>query len=161
MRKKIKNILFKIKDYDNLFIQNERQKKEMDNQNIYIQHLEVNLWESQKDLSEAKGDIDILKGKINHLELPKYALNELEKKLILADNYTLKLIGDYLDLDNYELVKNIASRVDRKNIAEFIAYRDWALGRNQELKKLILKYIKKEDTYIDRITWEKEQKVNI
>lgn len=127
MIKKIKNILFKINYYDDLFIEKEAKRKEIDTLNIYIQHLEVNLRESQRDLKESKNDLNILKTKINNIELPKNTIKDLESKLLLADSYTLKLIIDFLVLDTYELVKNIASRVDRENLSEYIAYRDGAI----------------------------------
>ena len=158
MIKKIKNILFKINYYDDLFIEKEAKRKEIDTLNIYIQHLEVNLRESQRDLKELKNDLNILKTKINNIELPKNTIKDLESKLLLADSYTLKLIIDFLVLDTYELVKNIASRVDRENLSEYIAYRDGAIWRNQELKNLLSKFVNKNNTFVDRITLEEESK---
>lgn len=158
MLEKIRNLIFKISDYDDLYFENERQKKEIDNLNIYIQHLEVNLNETKNELNDKEESIAFLKGKINNIDLPKSSLSELEKKLILADNFTLKLIIDYLTLDSFELVKNIASRVNKDNFAEFVAYRDWALWRNEELKKILLKHTSKKETFTDRITWEEEDK---
>lgn len=157
----IKKIFFKIKNYDILYEDFLIQKKEIEDLNIYIKHLEVNLNMLKRDLDEEKENSKALSKKLNNLDLPKKTLKELEKKLLLADNYTLEIIREYLILDSYELVKNIASRVDNSNITAYISYRDWALGRNEELKKLIEKYIKKDNTFVDKIEWETKSIKNI
>ena len=151
-------MLFKLKDYDKLVDELQELKQHLDDAVIYTEHLEVSLRETKKDLEEEKNKNIKLKEKINYIDLPKHSFADLEKKLMLADIYTLQIIVDYLSLDSYELIKNIASRIDKNNIDNYIAYRDWALWRNEELKKVLLKYISKKDTYIDRIDLEEKKK---
>jgi hypothetical protein len=67
----------------------------------------------------------------------------------MADEYTLNKLCEYLRLDSYELVKNLAKVTNKANTAEMIAYRDGALGRNDALLKTLSASIKSR-TFIDR-----------
>lgn len=81
----------------------------------------------------------------NDIEEPTMWLKELETSLKLSDKYTLKIISEYLKLDSYEIVKNMAKVMNNWNAWEIIAYRDWALQRNQSLKELFQKIIKESE----------------
>lgn len=124
MLERIRKVLFKLRDYEKLVDELQEMKQHLDDAVIYTEHLEVSLRETKKDLDEEKNKNAKLKEKINYIDLPKHSFVDLEKKLPLADTYTLQIIIDYLSLDSYELIKNIASRVDKNNIDNYIAYRD-------------------------------------
>lgn len=47
------------------------------------------------------------------------------------DRLITDTIIEYLRLDSYELVKNLAQVTNKENSSEIIAYRDGALGRNE------------------------------
>ena len=48
----------------------------------------------------------------NDIDMPNFNINELETSLKLADKFTIKTIKDYLILDSYEIVKNMAKVVN-------------------------------------------------
>jgi hypothetical protein len=72
----------------------------------------------------------------------------------LSDKFTLNQIVHYLKLDSFELVKKIAWTVNKENASNVIAYRDWALWRNECLIKFLFKYATKEKQKVDKLKWE-------
>jgi len=90
----------------------------------------------------------------NHIEKPDLNLKEIESTLKLWDKFTLNQIISYLKLDSFEMVKNIAWTVNKENASEVIAYRDWALQRNESLIKFLSKFKSAEKNKIDRIKGE-------
>lgn len=101
----------------------------------------------QIEADDARTTIARLRGEVEHLaqhQAPEYTievvnstLDELKKALTLADEYVLSKLIDYAKLDSYELVKNLAKVTNRANVAETIAYRDGALGRNEALIQIL------------------------
>ena len=90
------------------------------------------------------------------VELPQLAVEELKSALKLADSYTMETIIKYLNLDTYELVKNLAKVTNSTNVAETISYKDGAIGRNDALIKLLRESIKGK-TFVNRVKGETEQ----
>ena len=86
----------------------------------------------------------------NEIGIPSEGLKEIETKLAICDKYTANAIADYLVLDSYELVKNLAKTVNSSNASEVIAYRDGALSRNEATIK-VLRKIGKDDSFKNRI----------
>lgn len=91
--------------------------------------------------------------KYNAIELPTKGLEQIEAELALCDKFTANAIADYLVLDTYELVKNLAKTVNSSNAAEVIAYRDGAIARNEALIAVLRKIGKNEsEEFKNRIT---------
>lgn len=67
----------------------------------------------------------------NLIDFPKMPLKEIESRIKIIDKITVQVIIEYLKLDSYELVKNLARRTNSENASNIIAYRDGALGRNE------------------------------
>lgn len=93
----------------------------------------------------------------NLIEFPSMPLKEIETRLKLIDRITVKVIVEYLKLDQYELVKNLAKIMNDWNVANVIAYRDWALSRIQALIDR-LQSLPTSDSFADRIAGKMEQK---
>jgi hypothetical protein len=60
----------------------------------------------------------------NVIDLPTTTLKEIEIKLKMVDKITVTVIIEYLKLDAYELVKNLAKVTSSENASNIIAYRD-------------------------------------
>ena len=88
--------------------------------------------------------------KYNELESPKVSLKDIKDTLKFADKFTLWQIIEYLKIDSFEIVKNLAKVTNSGNASEIIAYRDGALSRNQALIDLLSERTAQKDTYIDR-----------
>lgn len=61
------------------------------------------------------------------------ALRELEERMSTLDKGTAEVLCEYLRYDSYLIVKNLAKIVNDWNAWNAIAYRDWALSRNEAL----------------------------
>ena len=68
----------------------------------------------------------------------------------MADKFTLDNILDYLKLDNYYLIKNIANAINQWNEKQILTWLDWCMSRNDALIKLITKYAKAKE-WFDKI----------
>lgn len=91
--------------------------------------------------------------KYNAIELPTKGLERIEAELSLCDKFTANSIADYLVVDTYELVKNLAKTANASNAAEVIAYRDGAIARNDAVINVLRKIGKNEsDEFKNRIT---------
>jgi hypothetical protein len=77
-----------------------------------------------KENEELKKIILELNKKLSNYELrvSEDNLEELKAKLKLSDTFTKKVIIDYLDLDTFNLVKNIANTVNDNNSANVINF---------------------------------------
>lgn len=71
--------------------------------------------------------------KYNLIDFPSVPLKDIDTKIKYFDPVMVDTLVEYLKLDSYELVKNLASRTNSENAWNIIAYRDWALGRNEGL----------------------------
>ena len=79
--------------------------------------------ESQKiEIDDKNRAIERLKAQINNpeeneytIEIPEYSIEQLKEKIKMADEPTVNMIINYLVLDNFELVKNIAPKIDKEN----------------------------------------------
>lgn len=129
---------------------------------IHLQTYEVNLRIVNQELQEKKNAVKNLKEKINltkqqplynDIEMPKFNLKQIESTLKISDKFTLKQIIEYLRLDSFEFTKWIAWVVNKDNVSEVLAYRDWALQRNEALIKFLSKFTK-ETEKLDRLKWE-------
>lgn len=67
-----------------------------------------------------------------------------------ADQLTIMVIIEYLKLDSYKLVENLAKVTNSENASNIIAYRDGALGRNQALIERLQK-LQKKPAFTNRI----------
>ena len=96
----------------------------------------------------------------NRIEIPTEGLKEIEAKLKLCDKFTAGAIADYLVLDTYELVRNLAKTVNSQNAAEAIAYRDGAIARNDAVIKVLRSIgAGKSDQFKNRITGSVDDKI--
>lgn len=146
--------------YNNLYNECHKYSVALDEANIHKQNLQVTLNETEREVIEKNKTIEVLKQKnltnkqplYNELEMPRFSLKEIEAQLKLMDKLWLRLICDYLKLDSYELVKNIAWIVNKENVEQIIAYRDWALQRNESLIKFLEKHITEKQKF-DRLNW--------
>ena len=91
------------------------------------------------------------------IDIPNTNRRQTEDALRVANEYTINAIIDYLNLDNYELVKNLAQVTNSENAAEIIAHRDWGLARNFALKELLINAKAKKDNFADKIKWKKKE----
>ncbi len=89
----------------------------------------------------------------NRLELPQEELKSLKIKLKMWDKETMSWIIDYLRIDSFKLTQWIAQTINKDNASDVIAYKDWALWRNEVLIKL-LKESTKEKKYFDKMKQE-------
>lgn len=89
----------------------------------------------------------------NEISKPDLSIKQIEASMKLVDKFTLNQIIHYLKLDTFELVKNIAWLVNKDNVSEIIAYRDWALQRNESLIKFLEKFAVEKTKY-DKLKWE-------
>jgi len=64
-------------------------------------------------------------------------------------------IVDYLKLDSFQLVQNMAKTINKDNASDSISYRDWALGRNEALMKLLSESTQKKE-YYDKLQQKKK-----
>ena len=125
-------------------------KSDLINKDLQIESYKVNydiLKEEKEALETNKQD------KYNSLEIPK-PLNEIETKLKACDKFTLVTIVEYLKLDSFELVKNLAKTTNKDNVSEVIAFRDGALSRDEALMDRLQKLADKQWLFTDRLTWE-------
>lgn len=104
----------------------------------------------RKELEKAKKDLTKKETEYNLIDFPTMPLKEIEERIKIIDKATVYVIIEYLKLDNYELVKNLAKVTNSQNVANIIAYRDGAIGRNEALIER-LSGIKTIDTFKDRI----------
>ena len=94
----------------------------------------------------------------NDIAIPSKGLKQIEAELKLCDKYTANAIADYLVLDSYELVRNLAKTANSSNASEVIAYRDGALSRNEAAITVLRKIGAKEPEFKDRIRGEQRGK---
>ena len=129
-------------------------KSDLVDKNLQIESYKVNYDTIRQELEELKQDKS---DKYNSLEIPK-PLNEIETKLKACDKFTLTTIIEYLKIDSFELVKNLAKTTNKDNVSEVIAYRDWALWRNEALTERLQKLADKQWLFNDRLTGELKTK---
>ena len=169
MKQWLQQILYKLRNYDELWEQNKRYKllydkysKESKDCKKDIMLLEIQSKSMEEKLKVSSGIIAKLRDNLtnqtepyNEIEKPKYKLADLEKSLQLADKFTMRQISEYLKLDSYELVKNMAKIMNKDNASEVMAHRDGALQRNENLIK-ILEKLTVEKTFQDKFTGQKK-----
>ena len=124
--------------------------------NEFNYQIEITRLESKvKDLEQSNKNL-LTKDEswYNDIEYPNLSLKDLEISLKLSDKYTIKTIRSYLVNDSYEIVKNMAKVINSWNASEIIAYRDWALQRNESLIKMFDKIIKESEKPMhDKTIW--------
>ena len=124
--------------------------------------LSIEAWnkELMKENEELKKIILELNKKLSNYELrvSEDNLEELKAKLKLSDTFTKKVIIDYLDLDTFNLVKNIANTVNDNNSANVINFMNWWIARNTALRTILENSIDKRKEFYDKITWENKSK---
>lgn len=124
--------------------------------------LSVEAWNKEllKENEELKKIILELNKKLSKydLKVPEDNLEELKAKLKLSDTFTKKVIIDYLDLDTFNLVKNIANTVNDNNSANVINFMNWWIARNTALRTILENSIDKRKEFYDKITWENKSK---
>lgn len=133
-----------------------------DEQQVHLQSYNITLRITNEELEEKKWVIKRLKEKINltkeqplynEISKPELSIKQIEASMKLTDKFTLNQIIHYLKLDTFEIVKSIAGIVNKDNVSEVIAYRDWALQRNESLIKFLEKFAV-EKTKFDKLKWE-------
>ena len=127
---------------------------------IHAKTLEIALEEERKKTDmlsraiEAKNariaELESSEPKYGNLDFPKFDSKEFEKTLKACHQFTIGVIADYLRLDRFELVKNLAKVTDSSNAATVIAFRDGALSRIESLISVLDKF-RKETSYKDRM----------
>jgi len=147
-----------------LFPQVQRYKQLYNKYSNELKHCKTDIFNLELLLKRQESEISDLKRKLekknkesvteekpyNEIDTPRFSLAELESTLKLADKYTMKQIAEYLRLDSYELVKNMAKIMNRDNASEVMAHRDGALQRNESLIRMLDK-LSKEKIVHDRI----------
>lgn len=63
----------------------------------------------------------------NLIEFPSEPLKDIDKKITLIDETTRNALVEYLKIDSYKIVENLAKVTNSDNAANIIAYRDGAL----------------------------------
>ena len=101
-------------------------------------------------------EIEKLKENLKRYELkvPKANITKLEQELKLCDTYTKRKIIEYLELDIFELVKNISGTVNNANSSDVINFMDWWIARNTALKNVLERSIDNKKEFLDRMTAE-------
>jgi len=64
-------------------------------------------------------------------------------------------IVDYLKLDSFELVQNMAKVINKDNASDSITYRDGALWRNEAMMKVLSESTTKKE-YFDKLQQKKK-----
>lgn len=96
------------------------------------------------------------KANYNNIDIPNTNLAQLDSKFKNSDKFTIKTIIDYLKLDRFELVANLAKVTDWKNASQIIAYRDWALRTVETLLSKLEKFSNTPEIFVNRMTWEEK-----
>ena len=128
------------------------------NRTLTIQNvsLEEYLKKAIEDKDFLEEEIEKLKEKLKRYELkvPKANITKLEQELKLCDTYTKRKIIEYLELDTFELVKNISGTVNNANSSDVINFMDWWIARNTALKNVLERSIDNKKEFLDRMTAE-------
>jgi len=132
----------------------------LNNYEVQYKTLEAEYKFLSKDLDIANKTIYRIKERDLDIILPKTTLNETEAKLRQWENKRiLEIIINYLDLDNYSLIKNLANITNKDNVIEVIAHKNGALQRNLALKQLLKGCINEKKEFKDKMTWEYKNKI--
>lgn len=90
-----------------------------------------------RDEIEKKDDLNksLTKKEIeyNLIDFPSVPLKDIETQMKYIEPTTSRILVEYLKLDSYKLVQNLAQVTNSDTAANIIAYRDGALGRNEAL----------------------------
>lgn len=92
------------------------------------------------------------------IKQPETTRKETELRLKTCDPTTKDIIINYLRLDNFELVKNIAWVTNNENAGNIISHMDWWLARNYALIELLEKSKDMKRMYNDKIEWKIKSK---
>lgn len=123
-----------------------------------IKHLAFDNHKLEEKLKEAQEELTKKEDLYNVIDLPTTTLKEIEIKLKMVDKITITVIIEYLKLDAYELVKNLAKVTSSENASNIIAYRDWALSRIQALIEKLSSLKTIDSQFKNRIVWEMDEK---
>jgi hypothetical protein len=58
------------------------------------------------------------------VEQPKTTLENTKRLISMCDEFTINTIVKFIDLDNYELIKNLADVTNTENASDIINYRN-------------------------------------
>lgn len=89
------------------------------------------------------------------IKIPENKSENILLEMKNADVYTKRLIIKYLELDNYELVKNIAGTINDNNASNVINFLDWGLTRNNILIQILQNSIDEKKEFYDKIKFDK------
>ena len=123
-----------------------------------IKYLVFDKHKLEEKLKEAQEELTKKEDLYNVIDLPTTTLKEIEIKLKMVDKITVTVIIEYLKLDAYELVKNLAKVTSSENASNIIAYRDWALSRIQALIEKLSSLKTIDSQFKNRIVWEMDEK---
>lgn len=123
-----------------------------------IKYLVFDNHKLEEKLKEAQEELTKKEDLYNVIDLPTTTLKEIEIKLKMVDKITITVIIEYLKLDAYELVKNLAKVTSSENASNIIAYRDWALSRIQALIERLSSLKTIDSQFKNRIVWEMDEK---
>ena len=121
-------------------------KNDLENKDIKINRLQI----ANDCLKEEIEDLTSYS-----IELDNKSIDNIKKDLKWSDEYTKQVIIDYLKLDNFEIVKNLAKITNTSNTAEIIAYRDGVIRTNEAMIKILSDSIWKKSFY-NRLSGENE-----
>jgi hypothetical protein len=114
------------------------------------------MWVLEKENEELEKDLTKKDNWYNDIYMPELSVKEIEAHLWLFDKFTTDTLTDYLKLDAYELVKNLAKTINSDTAPIVIAYRDWALRTINTLITALSK-VKGKWEFFDRMKQEKKR----
>ena len=140
-----------------------RKQTDLDNANRLNVSAIVTLEEKEERINQLSSNVSSLLRKIEEVEQNKYiiedvniSIDDLKKSLKVSDSYTMELLINYLKIDSFNLVKNIAKTVNKSNFAETAIYIDGALSRNDAFIKVLYESTKNR-TFLNRINGKETQ----
>lgn len=130
-----------LRDYINWLNTSKKQVFNLELENITLKE-ELKRLKEKQDIEEPL-----------ELTLPKIDIKGFEAVLSLVNKTFITALIEYLNTDSFELVKSTMSIIDWNNQSEVIAFRNWALKRNESLIKILKKYEKEKEGKISKINW--------
>jgi len=113
--------------------------------------LKETIYEKDEEIENLNKSLTKEESEYNLISFPKVPLKDIQVKLTTIDPLIANTLIEYLTLDSFEIVKNLAKVTNSENAANVIAYRDGAIGRNEGLIQR-LRGLSTIEEYKDRIS---------
>jgi len=143
---------------------NEKMLEDYNQMEISLVGLNAELEDAKEDHLQERRNADSLREKIKLLtekinsydvrykiEQPKVTIKNTKRLISMCDEFTISTLIKYIDLDNYELIKNLADITNKDNVSDVTNYLNGWLARNFALKELLLWNTKKTVEFVDKI----------